>query len=475
MEMAFGDGGGRVDPVSGNEVPLGSTPKEVRDDIPAQLSEGEYVVPADVVRFFGVKLFEELRMQAKMGFQQMEANGRIGGEPVEGMEVIEPEDDLDITFEDSDFEVVDGYAEGGVIDSSAALGVLSDSGFQGNTGMESREYVNSTGDIIDILFFNGMPMSAIPQGYTYVDPKPAPVSTGGAVTTAADDNGPDIDIDPPEALNYKELSASELQAMVQDQKSVTGDAIGLGAAVINPFFGIAVKAAMWHQRKQVEKEITRRMNDETIGESERGQYADLLEISMEDSPGMWTRLFGTEEEKDSKGVGKLPFDPVSAEPEAITNALEEAIEYTGQDPIPDPEPIEVTSLNDEPGARDYKGPLADIAPMLTDDPYVPDPEVPAVPDSGSNFLASEDAVIAEQRREKIKEQMAKKQAKRQSKIDSVAAKISAKDSIDRDRSDDDLRDTMDRAREASKRNKSSGLGAQTKRGSTAGSKSGYFD
>lgn len=88
MEMAFMQEGGlkddgmRQDPVSGNEVPSGSMASEVRDDIPAQLSEGEYVVPADVVRFFGVKFFEDLRMEAKMGLQSMEANGRIGGEPV---------------------------------------------------------------------------------------------------------------------------------------------------------------------------------------------------------------------------------------------------------------------------------------------------------------------------------------------------------------------------------------------------------
>ena len=55
---------------------------EVRDDIPAQLSEGEYVVPADVVRYYGVKHFEDIRNKAKSGLQSMEANGRIGGEPV---------------------------------------------------------------------------------------------------------------------------------------------------------------------------------------------------------------------------------------------------------------------------------------------------------------------------------------------------------------------------------------------------------
>ena len=32
-----------IDPVSGNEVPVGAFPEEVRDDVPAMLSEGEFV------------------------------------------------------------------------------------------------------------------------------------------------------------------------------------------------------------------------------------------------------------------------------------------------------------------------------------------------------------------------------------------------------------------------------------------------
>ncbi len=89
MQMAFMQEGGLkddgmdVDPVSGNDVPPGSMASEVRDDIPAQLSEGEYVVPADVVQYFGVKFFEDLRMDAKRGLADMESNGRIGGEPVD--------------------------------------------------------------------------------------------------------------------------------------------------------------------------------------------------------------------------------------------------------------------------------------------------------------------------------------------------------------------------------------------------------
>ena len=82
-EGGIADDGMNVDPVSGNEIPPGSMASEVRDDVPAQLSEGEYVVPADVLRFYGVKFFEDLRSQAKQGLMDMEQNGRIGGEPVD--------------------------------------------------------------------------------------------------------------------------------------------------------------------------------------------------------------------------------------------------------------------------------------------------------------------------------------------------------------------------------------------------------
>ena len=82
QEGGIADDGTTVDPVSGNEVPPGSMAEEVRDDVPAQLSEGEYVVPADVTRYYGVKFFEDLRTEAKQGMGQMEADGRIGGEPV---------------------------------------------------------------------------------------------------------------------------------------------------------------------------------------------------------------------------------------------------------------------------------------------------------------------------------------------------------------------------------------------------------
>ena len=70
--------GGTIDPVSGNDVPVGSTQEEVRDDIPAQLSEGEFVMPADVVRYHGLDKMMALRDEAKRGLQRMDAMGQMG-------------------------------------------------------------------------------------------------------------------------------------------------------------------------------------------------------------------------------------------------------------------------------------------------------------------------------------------------------------------------------------------------------------
>lgn len=117
MEMNFGDVPDNtigIDPVSGNEIPLGSTAENVRDDIPAQLSEGEIVIPADVVRFHGVKLFEDLRAAAKMGYAQMNEDGRIGGQP------IPTTDDEGLGIELADLEVIEvmdepqAMADGGI-------------------------------------------------------------------------------------------------------------------------------------------------------------------------------------------------------------------------------------------------------------------------------------------------------------------------------------------------------------------------
>jgi hypothetical protein len=63
--------------ISGNPIPAGSIAKEVADDIPALLSEGEFVLPADVVRYHGLKQIMQWRDEAKMGLMSMYMEGQI--------------------------------------------------------------------------------------------------------------------------------------------------------------------------------------------------------------------------------------------------------------------------------------------------------------------------------------------------------------------------------------------------------------
>ena len=78
---------------------------EVRDDVPAMLSEGEYVVPADVVRWHGLKTFESLRGEAKMSMGLMAEHGRLSF--VDGEEEYEEEEyeDDDDGIEDENVEI----------------------------------------------------------------------------------------------------------------------------------------------------------------------------------------------------------------------------------------------------------------------------------------------------------------------------------------------------------------------------------
>ena len=95
------DEGGTVDEVSGNEVPIGGTKKGVRDDVPAMVSEGEFVFPEDVTRYIGLDKLMQMRQEAKMGLKRMEAMGQMGN----GDEATIPDD---MPFSMADLVIVAG-------------------------------------------------------------------------------------------------------------------------------------------------------------------------------------------------------------------------------------------------------------------------------------------------------------------------------------------------------------------------------
>jgi len=110
-----------IDPISGNDIPVGSNAVDVRDDVDVKLSEGEYVVPADVVKYLGVATLEKMVNKAKDGLEEMGANGRIGGEPVATPEA--KEELLEHTLS-SDLDTLDGYAAGGLVPGTDINGII---------------------------------------------------------------------------------------------------------------------------------------------------------------------------------------------------------------------------------------------------------------------------------------------------------------------------------------------------------------
>ena len=77
------------------DPPPGATPEEVADDIPAYLSTGEYVLPANVVRYYGLAKIKDLHQNALFELQQMEDLGMIQNVDHNGEE---EDDDDEMSF-----------------------------------------------------------------------------------------------------------------------------------------------------------------------------------------------------------------------------------------------------------------------------------------------------------------------------------------------------------------------------------------
>lgn len=205
QEGGLADDGARVEPVTGNEVPPGSMAEEVRDDVNAKLSEGEYVLPADVVRFIGLGQIERMVAKAKKGLEEMDANGRIGGEPVNEDGV--PMEDDELTPEEMQMlaealgQAPTGMAMGGMVTPDPyqqqqmqytqpvgmAEGGLTPaapfnpsqyqfggpSGSMGSSGgIQVVEYINTdTGETRLVSILNGKPMGVVPPGFVPSTPE----------------------------------------------------------------------------------------------------------------------------------------------------------------------------------------------------------------------------------------------------------------------------------------------------------------
>jgi Arc/MetJ-type ribon-helix-helix transcriptional regulator len=307
MKAALSESRMETDPVSGNDVPPGALPQEVRDDVDAKLSEGEYVVPADVLRYYGVKFFEDLRNKAKKSLQAMDEDGRIGGAPIEEeMDDLPFSDEELVSEDDTEGEVMEaaegalvGYQEGGMQLSYpsyikqpdlTSLGLTNPSGTASAGGVEYRKYVNDAGMSITIPYFNGSPMGIVPVGY-YSEgsaPKQETKETASIVKEERDgkrDQEPDY-----EGIDYKSLSDEDLQkAFDQTKSDVVKGITGLTSVAAFPV-GIAAAALNAVSASQAANEIGRRTGKRPETTGLMSKVADFLtgadkEVSMSDVVG----------------------------------------------------------------------------------------------------------------------------------------------------------------------------------------------
>jgi hypothetical protein len=113
------------------DPPPGATPEEVADDIPAYLSTGEYVLPANVVRYIGLKNITDMHQRALTELQQMEdldiienvdENGYVEEDDDE-MNYMKPEGVVEIVVAEHHPKglMAMGFAEGGMINSDSSM------------------------------------------------------------------------------------------------------------------------------------------------------------------------------------------------------------------------------------------------------------------------------------------------------------------------------------------------------------------
>jgi len=318
------DEGGMVDEVSGNDVPVGSTRKEVRDDIPAMLSEGEFVFPADVVRYIGLENLMRIRQDAKQGLKQMDAMGQMGN----GDEAVLPDD---MPFGVMDLIIVDGgeeeepqeKAQGGVIHANQGTFVTP---MFDPSDQDVREYKNDKGDSLFIPFLGGEPVYPVPTGYF-----PAGQASASAETETeqaipvSDDSGPTT---PPPQSEFQKAGGFGMDTSATDGKALdtwikeaervgtVGNVVAGIAAAINPLVGGAIALANKKQKKDIIA-----MLDEKIAQAQKtpiaGQVKALRDLktrlTTDEGKGILSKVvsgimdtvsdalgFGEEEKKKAK-------------------------------------------------------------------------------------------------------------------------------------------------------------------------------
>jgi hypothetical protein len=298
------DEGGEIDEASGNRVPIGG--------IPANVSEGEFIFPADVVRYHGLDKMMALRQEAKMGLKQMERMGQMGNSD----EATMPDD---LPFEMADLIVVGGkgepmeFSEGGFVPSytpkfeTLEIADVPMMGGNTSTGTQTpllyedfikvpvvtmQEYRDANGNSIIITSVNGKATTEIPEGYTLYTPpaNTAPTTTQAAIQTANNysyqtsgggDEGPDtpreLQIDP----DYASMDNDTYFSTMERQNSFggkAGNAAAMGIAMAMGPFGLLTMGMLQADKRRQLAAAEQRIAAETDPTKKKAYQATFAKM-----------------------------------------------------------------------------------------------------------------------------------------------------------------------------------------------------
>ena len=368
------DEGGMIDEESGNKVPVGGTREGVRDDIEANVSEGEFIFPEDVTRYIGLDKLMQLRQEAKMGLKRMEAMGQMGNSDEATMDDDLPfgMDDLIIVAGDSGNDGEINMAVGGLTtgttdvmrtpDPVAAVAnnpvvPLSTSTrrltpeitqpvrttvdfkkLMGDASIEYKEYRNAAGNNILVPFIGGKATFPIPDGYTLYTGTDAPVGSGTTPTdnivadanTATqerrsnNDDRTNVALPPPEAIDWDNLSYEEYM----DKSSTL---VGVGrtfAKAATLFMGplaIFPMAAMAHQDKKALLGATKLLNSGLLNAEQIAALKTRTEGINEHAGGLINNVlgdvFGGVIDAVAGALGKLPEEVAEVKKVAVETGV----------------------------------------------------------------------------------------------------------------------------------------------------------
>ena len=351
------DEGGMVDKISGNEVPSGSTRKEVRDDIPANISEGEFIFPADVVRFIGLEKLMQMRQMAKMGLKEMEAMGQMGNSD----EATMPDD---LPFGMADLIIVEG--EDDSEENNFAVGGIQWPVTPMDQPIITKVYVNAAGDKINIRFQGDKPLDTIPEGYVLFTEQVPVVQAATPVVQSDNDSDDPAPKNP--FVEAGSWSDAPLDMYITELKKITGPTssvvTGVAAALGGPLIGAAMYLGTKLNKKQALATIDQRI-EQAKKTTVPGQVKFLREAKAQ-----------LEGKTDTKTKGVIPtiIDAITGSL-GLTNEQANAakttavkVEDTITRPKPRPDGLTPPSSDEDPDAvtPEDKTEAADLFPQTVE-------------------------------------------------------------------------------------------------------------